>query len=127
VVPGVLLVVVVIAAGTTYVATSAAYSAVSNLFSSASISGGNTKNLKGDKKNVEKAMYVISNLPSEYLTEIIEDIDKILKELGPQQVKQLIHEVKANMKEADVAKLENSLSEDQKNKLYKKVEQLKSH
>lgn len=129
VVPGVLLVVVVIAAGTTYVATSAAYSAVSNLFSSASVSGGNTKNLKGDENNVKKAMYVIRNLPSEYLTEIIEDIDKILKELGPQQVEQLYREVEAemaNMKEADVAKLEKYLSEDQKNKLYKKVEQLKS-
>lgn len=125
VVPGVLLVVVVIAAGTTYIATSAAYSAVSNLFSS--VSGGNTKNLKGDKKNVEKAMDVIMNLEPEYLTEIIEGIDEILKKLGSKQVERLYREVEAEMKEADIAALENHLLKDQKNKLYEKVKQLKSH
>ena len=124
VVPGVLLVVVVIAAATTYSALSTAYSAASNLFSS--VSGGNTKNLKGDKKNVEKAMRVIMDLEPEYLTEIIEGIDDILKKLGSKQVERLYREVEANMKEADIAKLENSLSEDQKNMLYKKAEQLKS-
>lgn len=121
VVPGVLLVVVVIAAATTY-------SAVSNLFSS--FSGGNTKNPKAVKTNVEKAMHVIMNLKPEYLTEIIEDIDKILKELGPKQVEQLYREVEAemaNMKEADIAKLEIRLSGDQKKTLYEKVKQLKSH
>lgn len=126
VVPGVLLVVVVIAAATTYSALSTAYSAASNLFSS--VSGGNTKNLKGDKKNVDKAMHVIMNLKPEYLTEIIEGIDDILKKLGSKQVEQLYREVEAEMEEADVAALENHLLKvkDQRNKLYKKVEQLKS-